>query len=137
MMAGFRFDAGPSLLTLPDMVLGLLDNDLRFEVKKLAVITKYFYPDGVRLTAFSDTTKMAKEFSAKLNIPEKRIVNYLRKSERVFRLTSDLFIFGSFHRLKNLMNLYYLKNQMKQIDQIHLKYQLYQLILNYRMNQKN
>ncbi len=109
MMAGFRFDAGPSLLTLPDMVLGLLDNDLRFEVKKLAVITKYFYPDGVRLTAFSDTTKMAKEFSAKLNIPEKRIVNYLRKSERVFRLTSDLFIFGSFHRLKNLMNLSALK----------------------------
>jgi hypothetical protein len=39
--------------------------------------------------------------------------------------------------LKSLMNLYYLKNQMKQIDQIHLKYQLYQLILNCRMNQKN
>ena len=106
---GFRFDGGPSLLTMPEMVLELLDDDLRFSFQQLEIITKYFYPDGTQLIAYSDVQKMSEEFSLKLNIPSDRVKTYLEKSSRVYELTSDLFIFGSFHRLKNLLNIKSLK----------------------------
>lgn len=106
---GFRFDAGPSLLTLTELVLELLDDDLRFPIRKLEIITKYFYPDGTKLSAFSDVQRLAAEMNEKLNVPKDNITAYLQKASTVYDLTADLFIFGSFHRLKNLMNLKALK----------------------------
>lgn len=107
--SGFRFDAGPSLLTLPALVMELLDDDLQFSVKKLDIITQYFYEDGTRLTAYSDVQKLAAEIGEKLKIPETRVTGYLEKASTVYDLTADLFIFGSFHRLKNLLRLKSLK----------------------------
>ena len=106
---GFRFDAGPSLLTLPELVHELLDDDLRFPIRRLEVITKYFYPDGTYVLAYSDVEKFSAEVGQKLDIPSSKVVNYLKKAVKVYELTSDLFIFGSFHRIKNLMNLRSLK----------------------------
>jgi diapolycopene oxygenase len=106
---GFRFDAGPSLLTLPELVMELLDADLQFPVQKLDVITKYFYSDGTRLSAYNDVKTLSEEIEIKLNVPAKQVTSYLEKASKVFDLTADLFIFGSFHRLKNLMNLKSLK----------------------------
>jgi len=106
---GFRFDAGPSLLTLPELIQELLDEDLRLPVRKLEIITKYFYPDGVQLAAYSDTGKLSEEIAQQLNVAPHKVIRYLEKAARVYELTSDPFIFGSFHRLKNLMNLKSLK----------------------------
>jgi len=106
---GFRFDAGPSLLTLPELVHELLDDDLRFPICKLDVITKYFYPDGTQVLAYNDVQKLASEIEEKLNVPAKKVTGYLLKAAKVYELTSDLFIFGSFHRIKNLMNFKSLK----------------------------
>lgn len=106
---GFRFDAGPSLLTLPELVHELLDKDLRFPIRKLEVITKYFYPDGTQVSAYNDVQKLAFEIEEKLNVSSSKVTSYLRKAAKVYELTSDLFIFGSFHRLRNLMNFKSLK----------------------------
>ncbi|MBW8332079.1 MAG: phytoene desaturase [Prolixibacteraceae bacterium] len=122
---GFRFDAGPSLLTLPEMVLELLDADLRFPIRKLEIITKYFYPDGTKLSAFSDVTKLAAEVSEKLKVPKDKVTGYLRKSSVVYDLTADLFIFGSFHRIKNLMNLKALKTVLN-VRKLHAFSSLHQ-----------
>ncbi len=110
---GFRFDAGPSLLTLPELLFELLDDDLRFPVQKTQIITKYFYPDGTRVLAYSDVEKLSTEIEEKLNVPAIQVTNYLAKAAKVFELTSDLFIFGSFHRLKNLLNLKSLKTLLQ------------------------
>jgi len=106
---GFRFDAGPSLLTLPSLVMELLDDDLQFPIKKLEIIAQYFYEDGTRLTAYSDAQKLAAEIGEKFQIPQARVSSYLEKAANVYDLTADLFIFGSFHRLKNLLKLKSLK----------------------------
>jgi len=106
---GFRFDTGPSLLTLPELVLELLDDDLKFEVTKLEIITNYFYEDGTRLTDYSDVQKLSLEIKEKLQVPETKVTNYLKKAATIYKLTSDLFIFGSFHRFKNLMRFKSLK----------------------------
>jgi len=107
--SGFRFDAGPSLFTLPELVFELLDDDLKFPIEKLEIITKYFYPDGTQLSSYSDVSKLSAEVEEKLKVPSEKVTNYLQKASIVFDLTADLFIFGSFHRLKNLMNLKALK----------------------------
>lgn len=108
-MKGFRFDAGPSLLTLPELVHELLDEDLRFRIHKPEIVTNYFYPDGTRVTAFNDVEKLAAELEEKLHVPADRVRKYLAKAARVYELTAGLFIFGSFHRLKYLLNLKSLK----------------------------
>jgi len=106
---GFRFDGGPSLLTLPELLLELLDDDLQFPVRKLDIITKYFYPDGTQIMAYNDIRKLSQEIEEKLKVPASMVTSYLKKAATVFDLTADLFIFGSFHRIKNLMNLKSLK----------------------------
>jgi len=106
---GFRFDSGPSLLTLPGLIFELLDDDLQFPVKKLGIITRYFYEDGTQLTAYSDVQDLATELGEKLQVPPARVTRYLQKAATVYDLTADLFIFGSFHRLSNLMKLKTLK----------------------------
>lgn len=108
-LTGFRFDVGPSLLTLPELVLDLLDDDLRFSVRRLDVVTNYFWEDGTRMKAWNDVEKLSQEIGEKLVVSPEKVKSYLRKSATVYELTADLFIFGSFHRLKNLMNLKSLK----------------------------
>ncbi|MGE5449387.1 MAG: 1-hydroxycarotenoid 3,4-desaturase CrtD [Bacteroidales bacterium] len=102
---GFRFDTGPSLLTLPSLILELLDEDLQFHIKKLDIITRYFYEDGTILSAFSDADKMIEEISTKLPVQKNTIKSYLEKASDIYNLTSDLFIFGTFHHIKSLVNL--------------------------------
>jgi phytoene desaturase len=97
------------LLTLPSLVLELLDTDLHFSIKKLEIITNYFYEDGTRLKAYSDIPRLATEIGEKLQVPEARVISYLEKAATVYDLTADLFIFGSFHRMKNLLRLKSLK----------------------------
>lgn len=101
---GFRFDTGPSLLTLPSLVLELLDEDLQFPIKKLEMITRYFYEDGTILSAHSHADELAREISQKTQVSPITITSYLEKASAIYSLTADLFIFGSFHRLRNLAN---------------------------------
>src|ERR1700744_5454674 len=59
---GFRFDAGPSLLTMPQYIdelfklAGKEPSDY-FRYQKLEILCKYFYEDGSLLTAFAETTQ--------------------------------------------------------------------------------
>jgi len=78
---GFRFDAGPSLLTLPELVHELLDEDLRFPIRKLDVITKYFYPDGTQVSAYSNVERFSDEVGQKLQVPDFRSFHF-----RIFSL---------------------------------------------------
>jgi len=114
-LGAFRFDAGPSLLTLPEMVFDLLDDDLQFPVRKLNLITNYFYPDGTQLSAYSDVQKLSEEIQEKLNVKAGKVTGYLQKASTVWDLTSELFIFGSFHRIKNLLK----RNSLKTFLNIH------------------
>lgn len=109
---GFRFDTGPSLLTLPSLIEELLDKDLQFPIKKLDIITRYFYEDGIVFSAFSEVDKMTEEISAKVPVQKNTIKSYLEKAATIYELTSDLFIFGTFHRLKSLVSLKSLKTAM-------------------------
>lgn len=100
----FRFDLGPSLFTLPylvDELFGLLGEDPaeHFRYVKKDVTCHYFWEDGTRFQAPVGPEAFSREASKVFGEPEQRILAYLRKSARKYRLTAPLFLEKSLHRL--------------------------------------
>jgi phytoene dehydrogenase-like protein len=67
---GYRFDAGPSLFTLPELVEELFtlageNPEEHFRYIRLPVNCHYFYEDGTFLRAFADREKFLQEVGAK------------------------------------------------------------------------
>ncbi len=107
---GFRFDTGPSVFTLPEMVRELYqlagrDPDKGLPIKKLGESCRYFYDDGTIVNAHDDIQTFAKEMQAKTGEKPANILNFLKKSKILYELTAPVFIFRPFYRIKNLMNL--------------------------------
>jgi phytoene desaturase len=100
---GFRFDAGPSLFTLPELALELLDNDLQFDIKRLPVITRYFWSDGLQLDAHVDVGELCRETEAKTSVPAPIFKEYLEETREIYRITAPVFIFNSLHKVKALL----------------------------------
>ncbi len=111
---GFRFDAGPSLFTLPQLVLELYDiakqNKNSFEYLQLEKACNYFYEDGTRFTAYHQPEKMANELNQKLGLTNpKPFFQYLKNAEFRYNTTTPIFIESSLHKVKNFLNLATLK----------------------------
>lgn len=100
---GFRFDAGPSLFTLPELALELLDDDLKFGVKRLPVVTRYFWSDGLELDAHSDVDEFCRETETKTDVRSITLKNYLNETGEIYKITAPVFIFGSLHKLRSLV----------------------------------
>ncbi len=95
---GFRFDTGPSLLTMPFVIEELFECageniEEYLQLKKLDVLCKYFWDDGTILNAYSDTNKFANEMENKTNDSATDILDYLKYCKRIFELTGDIFLF--------------------------------------------
>ncbi len=108
----YRFDKGPSLLTMPtliDELTELVGYNLPFEYHKLDYITHYFYPDGTQLQASSDKTRFAEEIHTKLKEKKETVINYLKQNEFYFNTTEELFLKQSLHQLKNFLTMKMLK----------------------------
>jgi phytoene dehydrogenase-like protein len=71
----YRFDAGPSLLTMPhfiDELFALFNENPRdyFNYKKKEISCKYFWDDGVTLNAYSEKSKFINEIKQSLGVKE-------------------------------------------------------------------
>lgn len=104
---GFRFDAGPSLFTLPQLVdelytlAGKVPQD-HFSYLRLVKSCNYFFEDGTRFSAFHNREEMAEELKNKLGIKDPTpFFNQLDKANIRYQLTAPIFIEKSLHRLKN------------------------------------
>jgi phytoene desaturase len=104
----YRFDAGPSVFTLPNLIEELTEisriTDLKFEYLSLDTICHYFYEDGTRLTAYTDKAKFAEEVHHKLGETKESVYEQLKYSATAYELTSDIFMSQSLHRLSNFLN---------------------------------
>lgn len=107
--AGFRFDRGPSLFTMPELMEELdalvpLDLPRRpqpFEYKKLDRSTHYFWEDeAVPLIAWSSQSRFAAEVSDRWGVPAEKTLKHLRLSKDAFELTRGVFLERSLHRLE-------------------------------------
>ncbi|MEO6167176.1 MAG: 1-hydroxycarotenoid 3,4-desaturase CrtD, partial [Chitinophagales bacterium] len=106
---GYRFDAGPSLLTLPVLVDELFtlcgkDSSVYFRYQKLDTICKYFFEDGISIAAFADPQKFSKELFQKTGEPVEHLLTYLSESKALYDLTAPVFLERSLHRLNTYLS---------------------------------
>jgi len=100
---GYRFDAGPSLFTMPhflDDVFTHAGKNPRdyYNYQQLDVSCQYFYEDKTRLTARADIKEFASEVEEKLQVPGDSIIAYLRKSEHIYKTSAYIFLENSLHK---------------------------------------
>ncbi|RYD76340.1 MAG: phytoene desaturase [Sphingobacteriales bacterium] len=101
---GFRWDMGPSLFTLPELVDELFilagkDSKDYLRYHKLDLLTKYFYEDGTQVNAWADPIKFAQEIENKTEDNAEKVKKYLAKSRKKYQLTNRVFLQSSLHKL--------------------------------------
>jgi phytoene desaturase len=114
---GYRFDAGPSLFTMPAYVEELFElvgepMQGKFAYTAAPVACRYFWNDKTELTAWADSARFAAEAESKLGVPASRILDYLALSRKKYRLAGHLFLEKSLHKLSTWLNKSVLKSLM-------------------------
>jgi phytoene desaturase len=117
----YRFDAGPSLFTMPHFVDELFELAGRnpreyFQYVKHTKSCHYFWDDGTKLEADSDHKKWSKKVSETFHTEEGIIERKLQKAARINQIIGDLFLEQSLHRVKNFLNIKTLKAILKISD---------------------
>ena len=105
----FRFDAGPSLFTMPQYVDELFEISgenpkEHFKYKKKKIACKYFWEDESIFNAYSDKEKFFDECENKFNVERKQIKKYLNKAKKKFDLTRKIFLEKSLHKINSFLN---------------------------------
>lgn len=100
---GYRFDAGPSLFTLPHLVTDLFTlcgehpkDYFTYHRKKIAC--NYFWQDGTELTAWADSDRFSAEVEEQLGISASTVQAYLKNAADVYDATYTLFLESSLHK---------------------------------------
>ena len=111
---GYRFDLGPSLFTMPqlidDLVIFCGKNPTDYlKYKRLDNICNYFFDDETTLTAYSSEQKFANEWFQKFGVNTKIIISHLNKSKRIYNLTHPIFMEKSLHKISSFLNFQTLK----------------------------
>ena len=107
---GFRFDEGPTLLTMP-FLLEKLFEECGFSmhdyltVDELSPLCRYVYPDGTQFDAYSDPAKTREEIRKFAPEDEENYTRFLRYSEDLYGMTSDAFIFNPLYSLSDFSGL--------------------------------
>ena len=105
----FRFDAGPSLLTMPQYIDELFelagkDPSAYFQYRRLDIICKYLYADGTKLTAFANHARFEKEIAEVIGEPVTSLQKQRNNSRAIYQLTNPVFLEQAFNGLKSLFN---------------------------------
>lgn len=94
---GYRFDAGPSLFTMPQYVdelfrlAGKNPNDF-FVYDTLDLVCNYFWDDNTRLHAWADPQRFAQEVAATFGVPESQLLQILEEARFKYELTGKTFL---------------------------------------------
>jgi phytoene desaturase len=105
---GFRFDGGPSLFTLPE-VMEQLFTDCGKKMSdyvcydRLDLVTRYFYPDGTQVNAWAVPGRLASEMEQKIGEPAQQVLSFLKRAAFMYRITAPVFIERSLHDWRNLL----------------------------------
>ncbi len=116
----FRFDMGPSLLTMPGLIdeLFVLCGERRqsyFNYKKLDLSCKYFWEDGNTITAWQDFKKLAEEIQNISGVQPERLKGFFNKSKELYELTSESFLFSSLHKAENFKSKLFMKTLLNSL----------------------
>lgn len=128
---GYRFDAGPSLFTLPHLLeevvrdCGKEPRDY-FDYYRKEVACRYFWDDGTELTAYGDGQRFAREVEQNLDVPARRVIDHLETARRIYHYTTPVFLEKSLHRWQSFLNGETLR-ALGQMHRLHLHRSLHEV----------
>ena len=97
----YRFDTGPSLLTMPhvfeDIFKQVGKNFSEYvPYKELEVLCKYWFADGLELSTYSDKEKLFDELTSKTDVTKKDLERYFAHTKKIYDFTSPAFMYKPF-----------------------------------------
>jgi len=104
--AGFRFDTGPSVFTMPHLIdeLFILSGKNPREYYnycRLETAFNYFFEDGTCIHLFSDVDRLARELEEKTTDTKEDFFRFLHDVEEKFNIINEVFIENSLHLVRN------------------------------------
>jgi len=107
--AAFRFDNGPSLFTLPELLEDLFASAGKkladyLEYEKLDLVCRYFYPDGTKINAWADPELFAREIESTTGVKAAKVHKYLQRAAFMYETTTPVFLEKSLHKVSNYLN---------------------------------
>ncbi len=137
-MGDYRFDAGPSLFTMPMYVEELFKLANRnpkhyIEYERLPVVCNYFWEDEIRLSAYADPQRFGEEVKEKLDVDPSRLQKMMADSQRKYDISGQIFLEKSLHKKNTWLKPKVLKammlaptmdlfSTMNQVNQRYLKH---------------
>jgi phytoene desaturase len=111
---GFRFDAGPSLFTMPQLINELFElfgekaSD-NFQYHRMKSVCNYFWEDGMRFTVDADREVFAQEAADKFGVDVATLLTYLKNGQKKYELTAPIFLEKSLHKMRTYLSMDTLK----------------------------
>jgi phytoene desaturase len=107
---GFRFDTGPSLLTMPGILEQLFDYcganfSKEVELIPLDPLCRYFYPDGIVFNSYENRHKAIAEVQKIAPGDTQNYEKFLEYSADLYQRTTDVFLFHPLRHFTDLFNL--------------------------------
>lgn len=104
---GFRFDTGPSLLTMPELLRDLFkrcgaDMADYLELVPVEPLCRYFYRDGTILDSYHDRSKALEEIRRIAPGDAKAYADFLDYASRLYEKTSGSFLFNPLFDISDL-----------------------------------
>ena len=108
-LGDYRFDAGPSLFTMPMYIDELYEvaapvKTPRLPYERLPVVCHYFWEDGTRLKAYGDPEAFSKEVESVLREPAGRVLQALEDSRFKYEATGRIFLERSLHQIETWLS---------------------------------
>ena len=106
---GFRFDKGPSLFTLPELLdelfldCGKNPRDF-YNYYQLPVVTKYIYPDGLQLNAYAKLEDFKLELINKLGEKKPDLDRFFKHIQQVYDFVFPIFLENPIREFKSFTN---------------------------------
>jgi phytoene desaturase len=105
---GFRFDTGPSLLTMPFVIDEIfaecgVDRKKHLEYVPIEPICRYFWSDGTQLDASMDVSRMMAALAKISSEDAENYPNFLNYTKRIYDLTADVFLFSPIHEIHKIL----------------------------------
>jgi len=106
---GYRFDAGPSLFTMPNLVTELFELSGKnpkdyFDYDQLDVLCNYFYEDGTRISAYKEIDRFAEEIDRNTKDSAEKVKKHLNKSKFIYGATEEQFLNRSLHKVRSFLS---------------------------------
>jgi phytoene desaturase len=109
LVGDYRFDAGPSLFTMPQLVEELFelageDSNTHFKFVRKDTACVYFWDDGTVFRAPSDAKAFARQAASTFNTDQVAILDHLQWAEKTYHRVGRIFLEKPLHKPSTWLN---------------------------------